>query len=341
MTGLPSNEGKTPKRYNSCLDFIKGLACVFVVFMHCEFPGTFGTIVQAISRFCVPFFFMVSGYYCFNPERSLTRSDFKRKITHVGWIVIWSSLFYLAWLLIQHYLFGGKSISITLPSIAALLLLNLPIGISSHLWFLFALLYVYVFYSLLVHFRITRIVYPLAICLFVVYFMLAQGGYFLGFDVPNCVYRNWLIEGFPFFAAGIWIHEHEADIHLGEKQLIAIIVLSSFLCLLERYLMGRDFGVNLFTLPQVFALFIYAIKNPDKHADTLSQRVGKSCSMLVYVLHIFVWQLLIKLYKALGINESITAGYFMPILVVVLSVVLALVINRIKDNRVVKSSIPS
>ena len=55
------------KKYNYCLDFIKGLACIFVVLMHCEFPGLLGTAVQAVSRFCVPLFFMVSGYFCFRP----------------------------------------------------------------------------------------------------------------------------------------------------------------------------------------------------------------------------------------------------------------------------------
>lgn len=58
------------KQYNYCLDFIKGIACIFVVFMHCEFPGILGTAVQAISRFCVPFFFMISGYFCFRPLES-------------------------------------------------------------------------------------------------------------------------------------------------------------------------------------------------------------------------------------------------------------------------------
>ena len=145
MTESSLKERMAPRQYNYCLDYFKGLACVFVVFMHCEFPGYFGTIVQAISRFCVPFFFMVSGFFCYNAERSLSRPDFKRKINHIGRIVIWSSLFYLVWLLIQLSLFGGKSVAVTIPNIAAFLLLNLPIGISSHLWFLFALLYVYVF----------------------------------------------------------------------------------------------------------------------------------------------------------------------------------------------------
>lgn len=56
------------KPYNYCMDFLKGLACIFVVFIHVKFPGDFGQAVQAIARFAVPFFFMVSGYYYFRPD---------------------------------------------------------------------------------------------------------------------------------------------------------------------------------------------------------------------------------------------------------------------------------
>lgn len=44
------------REYNYCFDFIKGIACICVVFMHCEFPGVLGTAIQCVSRFCVPFF---------------------------------------------------------------------------------------------------------------------------------------------------------------------------------------------------------------------------------------------------------------------------------------------
>ena len=53
------------RQYNFFFDFIKGIACICVVFMHCEFPGRLGIAVQAVSRFCVPFFFMLSGYYSY------------------------------------------------------------------------------------------------------------------------------------------------------------------------------------------------------------------------------------------------------------------------------------
>lgn len=38
------------KQYNYCLDFIKGLACIFVVLLHCDFPGATGVAIQDISR---------------------------------------------------------------------------------------------------------------------------------------------------------------------------------------------------------------------------------------------------------------------------------------------------
>ena len=56
------------KQYNYCMDFLKGIACIFVVFIHVKFPGNFGQSVQAIARFAVPFFFMVSGYYCYRKD---------------------------------------------------------------------------------------------------------------------------------------------------------------------------------------------------------------------------------------------------------------------------------
>ena len=73
------------KQYNYNLNFIKGIACIFVVFMHCDFPGIMGTAVQVVSRVGVPFFFMVSSYFCFKSlavttelktSKVLTRGDF-------------------------------------------------------------------------------------------------------------------------------------------------------------------------------------------------------------------------------------------------------------------------
>lgn len=59
--------------------------------MHSEFPGWLGTLVQTVSRFCVPFFFMVSGYFCYN---ELHQVDYSKKIKHVASITAFAFVFY-------------------------------------------------------------------------------------------------------------------------------------------------------------------------------------------------------------------------------------------------------
>lgn len=49
--------------HNNCLDFFKGIACLLIILVHVPFPGFFGEIIGALSRFAVPFFFMISGYF--------------------------------------------------------------------------------------------------------------------------------------------------------------------------------------------------------------------------------------------------------------------------------------
>ena len=48
---------------NKLLYSIQGIACIFVVLIHCRIPGNLGINVVAVARVAVPFFFCVSGYY--------------------------------------------------------------------------------------------------------------------------------------------------------------------------------------------------------------------------------------------------------------------------------------
>ena len=43
------------------LDCAKGIACIFVILIHCTFPSIVGEILRAIARFAVPLFFTVTG----------------------------------------------------------------------------------------------------------------------------------------------------------------------------------------------------------------------------------------------------------------------------------------
>lgn len=329
----------TTKQYNYCLDFIKGIACIFVVFMHCEFPGLMGTAIQAISRFCIPFFFMVSGYFCFRPILqnvecqinidSDKRDDCQRirkKVLHIAKITLFATLFYLAFVLILQAIFHNQTLTITKKQLLSWVVFNTPKVIAGQYWFLFALLYVYIVYGVLERFNMRKFAYIMAAVLFVVYICLAQGAHIADIMVPNKFYRNWLIEAFPYFMLGHWIHEYQDEIHISNKALIAIIIVTTLSCWLERWIMKRDFGVNIVTIPQVFALFVYGVKNPTKHESAM-QRFGRDCSMLVYIIHPAIWHTLDIVYLQCGIYDSTLAQYLEPLLVLGISIFLAIACN--------------
>jgi hypothetical protein len=90
--------------------------------------------------------------------------------------------------------------------------------------------------------------------------------------------------------------------------------------------MGRDLGVNIVTIPQVFALFVYGVKNPMRHKGVL-QRLGRDCSMLVYIFHPAVWHTMDGLYLFGGISDNLFALYMKPLFVLGFSIILALAFN--------------
>ena len=322
------------KHYNSCLDSIKGIACICVVFMHCEFPGIVGVIVQAVSRFSVPFFFMVSGYFCFYPEvpngGKYNQSTIQRKLKHILRIVSWSFLFYLFFAFVLK-----GTYTVTRNDIWAFGIFNSPIIVVGQLWFLFALLYDYIAFGLIWKSNKIKLFYYFSAVLFVVYICLAQGAHLCGIKIPNMYYRNWLIEGLPFFFAGHWIHANQDRIQISDKVLILIVLVSTLLCLVERRFMGRDFGVNIMTLPQVFALFIYAVKYPDRHKG-LIQEIGKRYSMWVYILHPFVFRSMDKVFHHLSVDTMALVQWSRPIATVIITLALSAIcysfLNRKKTE---------
>ncbi len=322
---------------NSCLDFVKGIACICVVFMHCEFPGTAGVVIQAVSRFCVPFFFMVSGYFCFSPVKTV---NYTKKIKHIGIITLAAFCFYT----VLAVLFG-TGLKVTAGGIMNWIAFNSPVIIVGQMWFLFALLYDYIVFAAADRSGLTKAALFAIPVLIAVYIILAQGMHLAGKTVANMYYRNWLIEGFPFFAGGYWIHRKQDKIKIPDPVLIGGAVLFTALCLVERKLMGRDFGVNIVTFPQVFCLFMLCVKNPGFGAKSIITKLGKGYSLYVYIFHPAIWNFLRKVYSALHISHNTAALYLLPVLVAAASIIWSVIysalwkrvkslcLNKLKGNR--------
>ncbi|MDO4805794.1 MAG: acyltransferase [Coriobacteriales bacterium] len=311
------------KPRNHSLDFVKGIACMLVVCMHCEFPGYLGTFVQCISRFAVPFFFMVSGYFCFRKEGKVR---YTKKIKHILFILIFASIFYL---IVE--ITSGHSLTITNRDIKDWLLFNEPAVIAAQLWFMFALLYDYILFGLIDRaglVRLTKLLIPLGL---LAYACIAYGAHFAGIKIPNCYYRNFLTEGLPLFSLGYWIRAYENRIHVSNVTLTACIALFTLLCPLERGLIGRDFGIHLMSFPQVICIFLFCIKNPAVGEGSWLANLGLKYSLYVYVLHPFVWHMLERVYKVFGVGKNVPARFLMPILCIVIAIAMSMAVVGVLD----------
>ena len=162
------------KQYNYCMDFLKGIACIFVVFIHVKFPGDFGQAVQAVARFAVPFFFMVSGYYCYRKDYQGVKGGGK-KIWHVLKITFFAYLFYIVVALLDNWLLGGsKSFNFSLSHIIRVLLFSVPSNVPGQLWFMIALLEVYIIYFFVEILHARKLAYLAAVITFIAMLAFAQ-----------------------------------------------------------------------------------------------------------------------------------------------------------------------
>lgn len=80
---------------NTTIDIIKGFACIAVVWIHYCWSNDAGVFMKTISRFAVPFFFFVSGYYLPDRHGQITPDNIRRKIVHIVDITWKGGMFYL------------------------------------------------------------------------------------------------------------------------------------------------------------------------------------------------------------------------------------------------------
>ena len=106
-----------------------------------------------------------------------------KKAKHIGMIAVWASLLYIIFCTVLHLIIGDLSYfvhsSLYWKQLVFMLVLNDPTYISVHLWYLFAMLYVYLIYAFMIRWKLTRFNKPFCVLLFLVYFAATYGLFFV------------------------------------------------------------------------------------------------------------------------------------------------------------------
>jgi surface polysaccharide O-acyltransferase-like enzyme len=313
-----------------------------VVFIHILFYGKFGIMVDALARFAVPFFFLVSGYFSYqiNCEKIIKR------IKHIFSLFVFSAVCCTVFEIIRLLKYDMDSLTALLnkctdlSTYVKLLVFNLPIS-SGHLWYLLAVFYVYIIFYFITKFHLNeKLIFGVAFILLFLHMVLGELFSIQGTALPIRYLRNFALMGFPFFAFGLLARKHENKLqNISNPILIIAIIIGCIESAFSR-LFYWEKELYIGSLLILFALVVFFIKYSDvKYPKSFSVLTG--CSTYIYIFHILVSDVIYTVYAMcnIDINSVALLKYMHPIVVCIASTVLAIFITQ--ANVLVKKLIRS
>lgn len=299
-----SNIIQSENKINHSLNFLKFIAIFAVVTIHCDLwkIGTKGVVIDALARFSVIIFFLISGFFSFYADDSKALNTYKRRLNKLVKILLIASVLYFAYM--AYAQLPNLLSKLNLDALFNLIIFNVaPFGF--HLWFILTLIYCYILYYILIKFQAKPntlykfipilILFNLFIGEFLTSFIC---GFYAKGDISSSIklsfvtakyYRNFLFMGLPFFTLGYLIHDKKDILmeNISNLFLIAFGIFSLLLTILEVLLVGKV-DVYMGTIIFSACTFIWCIKNPDTLNFKITEFIGGKLYGLIYVLHLMI-----------------------------------------------------
>lgn len=335
------NNENIVKRHSG-IDALKFLCAFLVVCIHKPFPGTVGEYIVAISRIAVPIFFMITGFfYKFEDNQE------KKQIVKLLKIILFSSILYLAWnflIQISEFVVNGNIDSVlkvfqifNRKSILQLLFLN-ESPISGHLWYLNAIVYVFLCCYILKKVKLFKILYwitPLLLSVDLIFGKYAIA--IFGREFNYLYVRNFLFVGIPYFIIGNSIRyafiKGKLNVCSKKYLLVFLMLFSAILCIIEKYTIlsfeinaTRDHYISTTLLAcVVFVFFLVANSYENKKLKWIYD-IGRNHSLDIYIIHPIVIVVLHIMSKMFYVER--VYSYVAPILVFCVSIFLSMIYRR-------------
>lgn len=308
------------------LDAFKAIAAYIVILLH---YGVLSGFSLAVGRIAVPFFFLVSGYFLWDDEQNVVRHRCYKNIIKLIFIIVFVNLFTIGKSMIKLYV-HHQSFDELLQKIFSFKFLFFNFNISSYLWFVRALLIMYVFFVLISHSnRIKCDSLLLTCCVLIAGLNLLLCKYQLVifrhemfdeslYEIPS----KFLGNAFVSFSVG-WLIKSKNVIGilkvLNAKSLVlfqGIVFVAAFVLYYIEVLMLQDNAVDmpncdyLFTYVTAIVVFVILLINADLGGALGT--IGKKYSMWIYILHMNVLSIVnivIKLLSKMKLDVFAESGY--------------------------------
>lgn len=301
VRGGKRGEGVAAER-NQRMDLFKCLAIYCVVFLHIKSGvQSWDWTVTALTRWAVPYFFLVSGYFAWGkPPGRLLRQAGRAALMwaaalglvlalcagmilrHPGWSV---------WEYIRGQLTGQALRELLIGQVV-------PFPYAYHIWYIGALPLLYLLWGAISALAVRlgrevpcRLLAGLSCALLALHFCLSEGLGMLGREpVSPLLLRSAWLDGFPFFALGAWMRRDRERLRaLARPVPAAVLLLGSLLLTLgEQRLAGM---VDLFFGSAVTAalLMVLAVGWPEVGRGPLRRAAcwcGGRLTFLIYAIHV-------------------------------------------------------
>ncbi|MCD7817391.1 MAG: acyltransferase [Bacteroides sp.] len=311
----------------SSLDSCKAVAAICVVLIHFGFPGLFGSSLQAICRWAVPYFFMVSGYFAYSENW-----DFKR-ITKKSLRIFKMTLVAVAIYLVYNIVTDGIASvfsELSILNILKLVVFNAPQVSSAHLWFLFALIYCYLLLIVTHKLLNTWLLKLYIVVALVLHVMIAEVLPAIGIvTFAHPIVRNAYLLGFPFFLTGYYVRANEKFIEKIKKPLlVAVAIIGATLAVLEHTFIVSSDLLELYVGSSIMSISIFVLSLRFKSTKTtVLSHIGRDYSMTIYIAHPIIGGIIKIFLKDNAGNIMVTL--LLPIAVIVASLVVAIIVENI------------
>jgi surface polysaccharide O-acyltransferase-like enzyme len=314
------------------------------VVIHVPFPGAFGNFVSCLSRFAVPLFFAISGYFSFGTDgRRLTR-----QMGHIFRLNLLATALAI-FCKYQQMSDWDAGVLLKLQQLmpdpehtAKWLFLHIN-PFSGELWYLTAIFFCYVGVWAYVCFfqkeeKDYRLLYRVSLVLFLIRFLAGDLLRFAGVKIPFYIFRDGWFLGLPMFALGIFLRQNQ-DAILSRFPLTGCRFL-----LLSAVCFGLSFAqwefmdmpeLPLGTVAQVALLILFTAAHPKLGRSGMAYRMVAKFSFLstaMYILHYRFYGYYTERFQQpvqerLGASEA----WLRPVLIIFVTLVVSILLQLLLD----------
>ena len=317
------------------VDLIKFVASLFVILIHCTFYGGLGITIKAIARFAVPFFFLSTGFFLYGNSSD----KLLKKLRHMIGLALWAFVLYFVFYAVANFvqkgadgLVGYLTNFADLEKIVRFLVFNVPFSFTN-LWYLFAVVYVYLIYYGLVKWKASdRLIFGVAFSLLAAHLLIWHVNLSLQLTNHTFYVRNFLFFGFPMVTVGAFLKKHQQKIpKLNGWMLVLLAAIGAALSIGSRWLIGNK-SLPLGAIILSVSLFVYAIQTKLGAEHSFLRKAG-TYSTYIYILHPCVIRLVQLWAEQSGISHQSTLWInTMPIVVCVITVLFAVIGCTVKEK---------